>query len=87
MKLYEQIKMKSCFNSKLVRLKEAAPTFWNSPARSFQFQTGAIKSIMIPTLATRHRQGFNSKLVRLKEKKLKIHALHLQAVSIPNWCD
>ena len=60
------------FNSKLVRLKAQLEQGAGTQPVTFQFQTGAIKSLM--RLATRMSLGsrFNSKLVRLKANRNRI---------------
>ena len=75
-----------CFNSKLVRLKDYTPhaTAGQIP---FQFQTGAIKSMMKLKVCTLLLLSFNSKLVRLKVSRRVPRSDCADRVSIPNWCD
>ena len=73
-KLVEQEATETGFNSKLVRLKGEAQQAFRPDTISFQFQTGAIKSVDSEDILYIRRMSFNSKLVRLKVKyKVRSH--------------
>ena len=62
------------FNSKLVRLKDSGVFVAACAADKFQFQTGAIKSVVRRKRRDTKLFGFNSKLVRLKGQRRRITA-------------
>ena len=75
------------FNSKLVRLKGIHRNSTAPLPKNFQFQTGAIKSILVDAFLPFTRIPFNSKLVRLKVQRDFVTEPKCIRLSIPNWCD
>ena len=76
---------KRCFNSKLVRLKEA-PVWGDVPAvNGFNSKLVRLKG-SAEVFEDPVEIGFNSKLVRLKDK-ISDQVTPCSNVSIPNWCD